>query len=332
MWPGSEDDQGGAGGNHQVEPHLVETSVSRGSMKYDSRVLWEVQSGSSWPKPDGNLSKRPLFCNIRVLRVSQQESLCQCGAGVRCQNIPEWERSLCSGCVHRAGGSCRARGIWVARSSWTAASAATCGLTRSCPRSSPTDTGPGGRHSPSVWTWSDRNKESYLGCWPWTHTYIVLLTARQLAYLDRKSDLLNCWNEKLYESEYQLHVAQRGLHAKLKISSCNCVRTLNPNPSHPGMLYLFTPNLVATGGFLKNVSKRAKKAIDSFPVATRGVCLSLFPTYMYTFNITPTVTTEGLSPRCLAKITRSPRCNVSITAGVDTNLCLLQSYLTLKSQ
>jgi len=49
---------------------------------------------------------------------------------------------------------------------------ASCRLTRSRPHSSPTDTGPGGRHSPSVWTWRDRNKvltRNTLTVW-WAHT------------------------------------------------------------------------------------------------------------------------------------------------------------------
>lgn len=58
------------------------------------------------------------------------------------------------------------RGIWAGRQP------ASCRLTRSRPRSPLTDTGPGGRHSPSGWTWRDRNKEIH--CYWHSDTYTVL--------------------------------------------------------------------------------------------------------------------------------------------------------------
>lgn len=78
--------------------------------------------------------------------------------------------------------------VWAAWSSWTAASVATCGLTRSRPRSSATDTGPGGRHSPSGWICSDRNKVIHHSYRRRTHTFtywcILQWVSSKLRYLE----------------------------------------------------------------------------------------------------------------------------------------------------
>lgn len=60
------------------------------------------------------------------------------------------------------------QGIWAGRQP------ASCWLTRSRPRSPLTDTGPGGRHSPSGWTWRDRNKEIHCYGQCATHTLVTI--------------------------------------------------------------------------------------------------------------------------------------------------------------
>lgn len=77
------------------------------------------------------------------------------------------------------------QGIWAGRQP------ASCWFTRSRPRSPLTDTGPGGRHSPSGWTWRDRNKEIHRYWQCATHTLVTIWFIYGVSFLTTLTYLLS---------------------------------------------------------------------------------------------------------------------------------------------